>query len=143
MAHKKELDYMNGAGCLLVVLIHVLSIGVNSADRSSPFAAAVYLPWRLAACAVPMFLYTGAVKMARQFGDVPLTSKVYFRYIRRRFTKIYLPYAVWNTVYYLYFLRIGYVRGGVREFASYLFIGNLSAQFYYVVVIMQFYLCVL
>ncbi len=140
MAHKKELDYMNGIGCLLVVLIHVLSIGVNRADRSSPLAAAVYLLWRLAACAVPMFLYTGAVKMARQFGDARLTPGVYFRYILRRFTKIYLPYAAWVVVYYLFFLRIGYVRGGVGELASYLLIGNLSAQFYYVVVIMQFYL---
>ena len=140
MAYKKELDYMNGIGCLLVVLIHVLSIAVTRADRSSPLAAAAYLLWRLSACAVPMFLYTGGVKMARQFGDARLSPKIYFRYILRRFTKIYLPYAAWTAIYYLCYLRINYVRGGVGEFVSYLLKGDLSAQFYYVAVVMQFYL---
>lgn len=140
MAHKKELDYMNGVGCLLVILIHVLSVGISTVDRSSWLAAAVYLPWRLAACAVPMFFYTGAVKMALQFEDAALSPKIYFRYVLRRFTKIYLPYAAWAVVYYLYFLNIHYVQGGVRKFLSYLLLGNLSAPFYYVVVVMQFYL---
>jgi len=140
MAHKKELDYMNGIGCLLVILIHVLSISISTVDRSSWLAAVVYFPWRLAACAVPMFFYTGAVKMALQFGGKPLSLRVYFRYILRRFTKIYLPYAAWTAVYYLYFLNIHYVQGGVGKFVFYLLTGNLSAPFYYVVVVMQFYL---
>lgn len=139
MAYKKELDYMNAAGCLLVILIHVLSVGITSVDRSSWLAVLLYVPWRLSAFAVPMFLYTGAVKAARQFGDAALTPRVYFRYILRRFTKIYLPYAAWVAIYYLYFLHIHYVQGGIGEFLSYLLLGNLSSPFYYIVIVMQFY----
>ena len=47
-----ELDYFNAAACLMVMLIHVLSLGVTELDRGSWQAAAVYLPWRLAAFAV-------------------------------------------------------------------------------------------
>ena len=42
-----ELDYFNAAACLMVMLIHVLSLGVTELDRGSWQAAAVYLPWRL------------------------------------------------------------------------------------------------
>lgn len=58
-----ELDYFNAIACLLVMLIHVLSLGVTELDRGSWQAAAVYLPWRLAAFAVPAFLFCGAVKL--------------------------------------------------------------------------------
>ena len=62
-----ELDYFNAAACLMVMLIHVLSLGVTELDRGSWQAAAVYLPWRLAAFAVPAFLFCGAVKLGARF----------------------------------------------------------------------------
>ncbi len=134
-----ELDYMNGIACLLVVLIHVLSIGIERADRTTVFAALMYFPWRLSAFVVPMFLFTGAVKMALQFRDTEITPGGYFRYILRRVRKIYLPYVLWVIIYYAAFLHIGYVRGSAGELLSYLFIGNLASPFYYIVIVMQFY----
>lgn len=130
---------MNAIACLLVILIHVLSLGISQADPATWQAAAIYIPWRLAAFVVPMFLYTGAVKLAGQYGGKKLSPGVYFRYILRRFRKIYVPYAMAVAVYYLYFLRIGYVKGNIREFISYLLLGNLSSPFYYIVIVMQFY----
>ena len=61
---KRELNDMNAIACLLVILIHVLSLGISSVTPTSWQAAVIYFPWRLAAFVVPMFLYTGAVKMA-------------------------------------------------------------------------------
>lgn len=61
-------------------------------------------------------------------------------YIFGRFKKIYIPYVVWNIIYYLSFISIGYVQGNVKDFLSYLWIGNLSSPFYYVIIVMQFYL---
>lgn len=139
MTHRKELDYMNAAACLLVILIHVLSLGITQADPAAWQSALIYIPWRLAAFVVPMFLYTGAVKVAWQFGDGRISPEIYLRYILRRFRKTYVPYVVWVVIYYLYFLCIHYVKGNVREFVSYLLIGNLSAPFYYIVIVMQFY----
>lgn len=140
MEMKQELNRMNAAACLLVILIHVLSLGITSADPRSWQAAVLYFPWRLAAFVVPMFLYTGAVKMARQFPGREVTARGYVRYFLSRVRKIYVPYAIWVVIYYAVFLKIGYVRGSVREFFSYLVIGNLSSPFYYVVIVMQFYL---
>lgn len=139
MTHRKELDYMNAIACLLVILIHVLSLGITRADPKAWQSAVIFFPWKLAAFVVPMFLYTGAVKTAWQFGDKELTPETYLRYVLRRFRKTYIPYVVWVVIYYLFFLSIHYVRGELREFVSYLLLGNLSSPFYYIVIVMQFY----
>lgn len=140
MGRKKELNYMNAVACLCVILIHVLSIGIAQADRSSWQAAVIYFPWRLAAYVVPMFLYTGAVKMACQFQDKTVTAQSWIRYCLQRIRKIYLPYVLWVVIYYLVFMVINYVRGDWEEFFSYLWLGNLASPFYYIIIVMQFYL---
>ena len=139
MARRPELNDMNALACLAVILIHVLSLGITSLTPGTWQSVIIYLPWRLAAFVVPMFLYTGGVKMAMQVWDKPLGMGDYLRYCLRRLKKIYLPYVLWVIIYYLAFLTIHYVRGDVREFFSYLLIGNLSSPFYYIVIVMQFY----
>lgn len=140
MAQKRELNDMNAIGCLLVILIHVLSLGITKADPSSWQAAAIYFPWRLAAFVVPMFLYTGAVKLAFRFMDERITAAAYIHYILQRVRKIYVPYVIWVAVYFGCFLQINYVRGDWKEFLTYLAIGNIASPFYYIVIVMQFYL---
>lgn len=140
MKRRPELDYMNAIACLLVILIHVLSVGIVEADPASWQAAAIYFPWRLAAFVVPMFLYTAAVKLAQQYGGADLSPGMYLRYVLRRLQKIYVPYVLWVLVYYAYYIRRGYVAGNLRELLSYIWIGNLSSPFYFVIIIMQFYL---
>ncbi len=135
-----ELDHFNAIACLLVILIHVLSIGITSLDKTSLQLAVIYLPWKLAAYVVPGFLFTGAVKMALGFDDRALTLSGYAKYVWRRIVKIYLPYVAWVGIYYLYFLRIGWVKPGIGVFLRYVFVGDLSSPFYYVVTVMQFYL---
>ena len=140
MKRKPELDYMNAIACLLVILIHVLSVGIVEAEPDSWQAAVIYFPWRFAAFVVPMFLYTAAVKLARQYGGADLSLRLYLRYVLRRLRKIYVPYVLWVLVYYAYYIRRGYVAGNIRELLSYIWIGNLSSPFYFVIIIMQFYL---
>ena len=140
MVRRQELSYMNALASLAVILIHVLSLGISSLTPGTWQSVAVYLPWRLAAFVVPMFLYTGGAKLAMQVWDKPLGLGDYLRYCLRRVRKIYLPYVLWVVIYYLAFWLIHYVRGEVGEFFSYLLIGNLSSPFYYIVIVMQFYL---
>lgn len=139
MSRKRELDHMNAIACLLVILIHVLSIGISSAEHDSWQAAILYFPWRLSAFVVPMFLYTGAIKLAGQFGHRQVGWKEYVHYLLQRLKKIYLPYVLWVILYYAAFYCIGYVRGEWKEFFSYLLAGNLASPFYYIVIVMQFY----
>lgn len=144
MSDKKrysELNYFNAIACLFVILIHVLSYGITNLTPDSLQGIIVYLPWRLAAYVVPGFLFSGAVKMALGFEkESPSGVKGYFSYVFRRITKIYLPYVMWVGIYYVYFLRIGWVEKGFDVFLRYVWFGDLSSPFYYVVVVMQFYL---
>ncbi len=134
-----ELNDFNAIACLMVILIHVLSLGISNADPTAPQAFFIYLPWRLSAFVVPAFLFSGAVKIALH-SDAALTAAAYGRYVLHRFRKIYLPFVIWNVIYYLVFLPIHYVNGSIGEFLRYLWYGNLSSPFYYVLIVMQFYL---
>lgn len=136
--YSKELNHFNAISCLCVILVHVLSIGITSLERESIQLFIIYFPWRISAYVVPAFLFSGAIKMAFSFESEE--SENYFSYILKRFLKIYLPYCLWVVVYYLYFLKLGWVEKSFSALLKYIFIGDLSAQFYYVVIVMQFYL---
>jgi len=135
----EELTYFNAVACLLVILIHVLSLGISSVSPNAWQAVVIYLPWRFAAFVVPAFLFCGAVKMAGQAQD-RVDFRSYRRFLISRICKIYVPYLIWNVIYYLAFLPIHYVNGTWRELLSYLLTGSLSAPFYYVILVMQFYM---
>ncbi len=136
--YSKELNYFNAFACIGVILVHVLSIGITSLNRDSIQLFIIFMPWKIAAYVVPAFLFSGAVKMALSF-DSEKTEN-YFKYIAKRFLKIYLPYCLWVVVYYLYFLKLGWVEKGIMPLIKYILVGDLSAQFYYVVIVMQFYI---
>ena len=121
---RTELDYINAAACLCVILIHVLSYGIGGYGPQSWQAAVIYFPWRLAGFVVPAFLFTGAVKMALFFGDRKITAGVYLRYIWERIRHIYFPYVIWAAVYYLCFYAAGYVQGSFSELAAGIFRGQ-------------------
>ena len=67
----EELNYFNGIACLLVILIHVLSLGVVSLRPGTWQGFCVFLPWRISQFVVPAFLFSGAVKMSLTFSDLP------------------------------------------------------------------------
>lgn len=134
---RRELDWFNAVSCLLVILIHVLSYGITKLDPTSWQYALVYVPHQMSAYVVPGFLFVGAVKMALSF---PL-ERSYLPYILRRFLKIYIPYVIFNAIYYIAFIPIGYVAEfSFSELLRYTWNGTLSAQFYYVLIVMQFYI---
>ena len=133
-----ELDYFNGICCLLVILIHVLSLGITSLEAASWQLCIVYLPWRLAAFVVPGFLFTGAVKMAQQLESRAMP--LYPKYILSRAGRVYLPYLAYTLVYFFVFVAIGYISFSPKDLLTYLLTGDISAQFYYVILVMQFYL---
>ncbi|MDE7245832.1 MAG: acyltransferase [Oscillospiraceae bacterium] len=139
MERKRELDYMNAAACLLVILIHVLSTGIVKPGKSI-LKAVIYLPWKFSAFVVPLFIYTAAVKVAQRYGGQKITGKIYLNYCLNRIKKIYIPYVLWCAVYCAYRLHEGQAVGTIGELFWDVLIGKLSSQFYFVVIIMQFYL---
>lgn len=138
--HLIELDYMNAIGCLAVIAIHVLSYSVTYSDSSTLAAMLMFLPWKLASFAVPMFVFTGAVKLSLQVQQKPVTLHSYGRYLWSRAGKIYLPYLLWVVVYQLVFVAIGYTTSTIDQLGQHLLWGTISSHFYYIVFLMQFYL---
>ncbi len=135
----EELSYLNAIACLMVVFIHITSYGIVHAAPDSLQAALIYFPWRIAACVVPVFLFSSAVKMAFQYKE-NYTLREYIGYVTGRVRSIYLPYAGWNLIYYGVFVLLGYYSVSVPGFLAKLFLGTMSAPFYYIVLAMQFYL---
>ncbi|MCD7786796.1 MAG: acyltransferase [Oscillospiraceae bacterium] len=101
----EELDEFNALACLLVILIHVLSLGVTMLERGAWQLAPVYFLWKLSGFVVPAFLFSGVVKLGRALaeGQVP----PYGVYIWRRIRKIYLPYLAASLLYVAVYRVIG------------------------------------
>lgn len=131
---KAELSWLNVVFCLLVVLIHVLSKPVSQMDRASWQYLAVLVPQRLAFLAVPGFFLLSGVKLCLR----PPENLGYY-YLRRCLT-IFLPYLLAVVLYFLYFLRIGWVESSFRCLARYWLVGDISSHFYFVVALVQFIL---
>lgn len=134
-----ELTYFNAICCLCVIVIHVLSYSVTNCEKPSLTAAFVFIPWKAASFAVPGFLFSGAMKMAAGFKDGSLFDG-YGKYLLGRLKKIVIPYAVWNVIYYAVYMLMGEETFSVAAFFKHLALGTLSAQFYYIIIAVQFYL---
>ncbi len=133
-----ELNYFNAFACLLVVMIHVLSVGISNLESTSWQYAVIYFPWQAAAFVVPAFLFIGAVKVGLSYTGGRDTS--YGRYVLGRFQKVYLPYFIWYCVYFAVYLLLSYTQPSLGIFLTKLLNGKLSSHFYYIVLVMQFYL---
>ena len=131
---RSELSWLNVAFCLLVVLIHVLSKPVAQMDRASWQYLAVLIPQRLAFLSVPGFFLLSGVKLSLR------PPEKLGRYYLRRCRTILLPYLLAVAVYFLYFLRIGWVEASFRRLVGYWLVGDLSSHFYFVVALVQFIL---
>jgi len=64
----------------------------------------------------------------------------YFKFMSKKIHKILIPYFIYFVVYAILFNLMGIQKFDIILLFKQFFIGNLSAQFYFVVIIMQFYL---
>lgn len=133
---RAEISLCNILFCLLVVWIHVSSAPVSTLDPAGWPYAVVFVPWKLSAFVVQGFLFLSALKLFMR----PAENFSYRRFWRSRLLRIVLPYLVWVTVYYIYFVSREYFPFRVRDLARYMLVGDLAAHFYFIIVIVQFYL---
>lgn len=133
---RAEISLCNILFCLLVVWIHVSSAPVSTLEPASWQYAIVYFPWKLAAFVVQGFLFLSAVKLFLR----PQEAFSYRRFWRSRLCRIVLPYLVWVCIYYVYFVARGYFPFRVGDLLRYMVVGDLSAHFYFIVILVQFYL---
>lgn len=125
--------------CMFVILIHLLSEGVDAFPKWSFFSVLFSSLTRLTTFAVPGFVFTSAVKLFYKYGDSRYFS--YHKFLWGRLKKILFPYIFAVIVYYavLVWVLNTYVFDP-DQFLGFLISGNISAQFYFVILILQFYL---
>lgn len=124
--------------CMFVILIHVLSEGVNLFPKWSVLSIVFFAVTKLTTFAVPAFIFTSALKLFYKFGERKFS---YMPFLLDRIRKIYVPYIIMVVIYYIIFVYTFHIyEFNPVSLIKYILNGDLSAQFYFVVLIMQFYL---
>ena len=132
---KEELSALNVLFCLLVVFIHVASHPVSVLDRSSLSYALILMAQRLAFVSVPGFFLLSGVKLTLPRSRQQSLSAYY----RGRAEHLLFPYVITSLIYYLVFVyRLKWFPFSLKDFGLYLVRGGLSAQFYFLIALMQF-----
>ncbi len=125
--------------CMFVILIHLLSEGVDTFPKWSFCSILFSSLTRLTSFAVPGFVFTSAVKLFYKYGDTRRFS--YHKFLWGRCKKILFPYILAVIVYYAVFVWVlNLYPFNPDQFLGFLISGNISAQFYFVILILQFYL---
>lgn len=126
---------MNALLCLCVVTIHLTSWPLAELSKDSVWYIIIFTLNKLLCFSVPAFIFLSGFKLFNRYGNEKIDWKKFFR---GRFKKIVVPYVIAVLVYFLYFYSKAWVT--LRELPQYVFLGTLSAQFYYVVIAVQLYL---
>lgn len=132
---KYEISLLNVIFCLLVIFIHVCSEPVTKLISGSIAHTVIFSAWKASAFVVQGFIMLAGAKLY-----LSGKKEKFLSYITARFTKIYVPYSIAVAVYYMFFFYRHYYPFSLKDLGMYILRGDLSAQFYFVVVIMQFYL---
>ena len=127
--------------CIFVITIHLLSAGVDAFPKWSVPSIAFHSLTKLMTFAVPGFVFTSAIKLFYKYVDRKFS---YPRFLAGRFLKVYIPYVIAVCIYYLVFVYAmhldGFNKFNMQELIGFIISGNISAQFYFVVLIVQLYL---
>ena len=97
MRRKKltEISSFETVLCLFVVMIHVLSDSIASYPKGSFLSAISFLFSRALTFVVPAFIMSSAIKFAHAYSEGEFR---YFSFLKRRITKIYIPYLIIATI---------------------------------------------
>lgn len=131
-----ELSFMNVIFTLMVIFVHIFGESVTGLDKSSLQYFTVFAPWKLFQFVVQGFVFLSGVKLFIKDKTLENVGGFYFGRLKR----VVLPYVIWVVIYYAYFVAIRWINADTGEFFRYLVTGDISAQFYFVIIICQMYL---
>ena len=132
---RQDIVFLNIVFCLLVILIHVSSEVITKMSRGETLYWVVLLLSKMSSFVVQGFLLLSGVKLSLKAGNIH-----YGKFYLSRLTKVVLPYIIWVFLYYLYFCSKNYFDFSWTELGQFILSGKISAHFYFVVVLIQFYL---
>ncbi len=126
----KSIDSLRGLSILAVILIHTTTRTLETSNFDLVgFSWTLFLN-QIMRFAVPLFMIISGFVLER-------SNKVenYWSFIKRRFTKIFIPYIVWSLFYYFV------VYNNNHDNLTKVFLtGNASYQLYFIPALLIFYL---
>lgn len=132
-----EVVLLSALACCGVIVIHLANVTPDTFGGRTWAFHLLFSARHFFAFVVPLFLALGGERMIYTLqGKQPR----YFSFLWKKIRRVFLPYALWVVIYYIYFVCLHYVENRPRDLFHYLLVGDLSAQFYFVVIIFQFYL---
>ena len=131
----KAITLMNALLCFCVVAVHLTSWPLAELNNDSLWYILLFILNKLLHFSVPAFIFLSGFKLFNKYNTEKIEIK---RFFLGRFKKIVVPYVICVLIYFVYFYSKAWV--SLKELAQYVFLGTLSAQFYYVVIAVQFYL---
>lgn len=126
----KSIDSLRGLAILAVLLIHTTTRTLEASGFNiSGFSFTIFLN-QISRFAVPLFfLISGFVQ------ELGFKEEGYWSFIKKRFSKIFIPYILWSLIYYLLIYNQNH-----DNFLKVILVGNASYQFYFIPTLCIFYL---
>lgn len=135
---KTEISIFNVILCMVVVLIHLMS---KSVAAIQPFPESLLYKIFMVITRLTTFVVQGFVFLSAMKTFLNGRSEKYGSFLRKRIKTIIIPYIIAVLMYYIYFFHyLEWFEPSWSTFLGYLFRGDIAAQFYFVIVIVQFYL---
>ncbi len=129
------LDFYKALGAVLVIFIHVTANPVVTLAPGVSLSVLIFIN-RFAKPAVPMFIFASGMALFYSYKNKEFK---YSTFLKRRFTKIFIPYLVWCTLYYGYYIYEGVYPPSLFFFVQQVLNGRMLYHLYFVVTILQFY----
>ncbi len=131
---KKDIVFLNILFCFLVIFIHISSEIVVEMPKNTFVFKTVFCAQRLSSFVVQGFLLLSGVKLFLNKSD-----KInYFKFYKNRLLRVVLPYVIWVAIYYCYFCRENYFTFSLSQLRRFVVKGDLSAHFYFIIILIQF-----
>ena len=127
----KSIDSLRILSILAVILIHTTTRTLEATKFNlTGFPLTIFLN-QIARFAVPLFFVISGFVLEINF--IPNTG--YIAFLKKRFSRIFIPYIFWSGVYYLFIYNQNH-----ENFFHVLFKGNASYQLYFIPALCIFYI---
>lgn len=133
-----EVDILRGMTFLAIVVQHVLAVFLYSPRLTTADALVSAIVLVFIRYAVPMFILITGLVLFYNHGEGDFH---YGTFLRKRFTQIFIPYAIWTLIYYLWSgIFPGSASGLLADWGRLILSGEACYHLWFMVAIMQFYL---
>ncbi len=134
-SRKHEITVCSVLLCLCVLFIHVASLFVSSADRSSVLYMPIAAVWRMCGFAAQGFIFLAGLRymISAKKGGRSVPS-----YYLSRLLRILPLYLIWCVIYYAYDIVADGAKFDISYFLNCVLTGDLTGHLYYIPVLLQF-----